>query len=276
MQQVIAGRHSKLSYAVYGQGDAIVLLHGFGEDSSIWNNQVHHLQNNFKLIVPNLAGTGQSALYPNLSIDSMADDIKAILEAEQINECIMLGHSMGGYITLAFAEKHSSALHAFGLIHSTSYADSEEKKEARRKSISFINQNTAAEFIKATIPNLFGEKFKQHSPEKVNDLIEKGNQFSKEVLIAYYNAMIERTDRTHVLRQSTVPVLFFIGEEDKAVNPADAIKQTALPAICQAKLVKDIAHMGMWEATDELNTSIDQFLLLAKEMTIQKPVATFA
>jgi pimeloyl-ACP methyl ester carboxylesterase len=265
MQHAIPGPYSKLTYSVYGRGKTIVFIHGFGEDYTIWNKQVDYLQSNFKLIVPSLAGTGESSLYNNLSIESMANDIKAILDAENTDQCIMLGHSMGGYITLAFAEQYPALLSAFGLIHSTAYADSEEKKQARKKSISFINQNSAAEFIKATIPNLFGEKFKQLYPEKVNELIEQGKQFSKETLIAYYNAMIERQDRTHVLRQSTVPVLFFIGEEDKAVSPADAITQTALPAVCHAELLKDIAHMGMWEATEQLNHTIDKFIQFVNE-----------
>jgi pimeloyl-ACP methyl ester carboxylesterase len=273
MQHTIAGPYSKLTYSVYGRGKTIVFIHGFGEDYTIWNKQVDYLQSNFKLIVPSLAGTGESSLYNNLSIESMAQDIKAILDAENTDQCIMLGHSMGGYITLAFAEQYPALLSAFGLIHSTAYADSEEKKQARKKSIDFINQNSATEFIKATIPNLFGEKFKQLYPEKVNELIEQGKQFSKETLVAYYNAMIDRKDRTHVLKQSTVPVLFFIGEEDKAVNPADAIAQTALPTVCHAELIKDIGHMGMWEATEQLNHTIDKFIQFVNEPKTQTVTA---
>jgi pimeloyl-ACP methyl ester carboxylesterase len=266
MQHIIPGPFSTLTYSVYGRGKTIVLIHGFGEDHTIWNNQVTHLQSNVKLIVPHLAGTGGSALYNHLSIESMATDVRAILTAENTDECMMLGHSMGGYITLAFAEQYPALLSSFGLIHSTAYADSEEKKQARKKSIDFINQNSATEFIKATIPNLFGERFKQQHPERVNELTEVGQQFNKETLVAYYQAMIERKDRTHLLKQATVPVLFFIGEEDKAVNPNDAIAQTALPPVCHAELVKEIAHMGMWEATTQVNHSIDEFIKLVNEL----------
>jgi pimeloyl-ACP methyl ester carboxylesterase len=275
MQHVIAGPFSKLTYSVYGRGKTVVLIHGFGEDDRIWNHQLAHLQTHYKLIVPQLAGTGKSELYNHLSIETIAGDIKAILTAEHAEQCIMLGHSMGGYVTLAFAEQYPALLSSFGLIHSTAYADSEEKKQARKKSIDFINQNSAAEFIQATIPNLFGETYKQQQPEKVNELIETGKQFTKEALIAYYHAMIERKDRTSVLKEAAVPVLFFIGENDKAVNPADAIAQTALPAICHAELVKDIAHMGMWEATEKLNHTISEFLQFTNEQEKQTTATTF-
>jgi pimeloyl-ACP methyl ester carboxylesterase len=179
----------------------------------------------------------------------------------------MLGHSMGGYVTLAFAQLFPERLKAFGLIHSTAYADNEEKKAARQKSISFIKEHSAAEFMKTTIPNLFSQKFNTEQKEQVDELIEQGNQFTAEALIAYYTAMINRPNRSHILEKTTVPVLFFIGEEDKAVSPADALAQTALPNVCMAKLVPGIAHMGMLEATNELNTTIREFCTTVNNLT---------
>lgn len=261
MQKIIKKGNSQLAYQVYGSGFSVVLIHGFGEDGRIWNNQVHYLQSNFQLIIPDLRGSGQSTLNSHsLSIESMADDVKKILDSENISQCMMFGHSMGGYITLAFAEKYVDRLKAFGLVHSTAFADSEEKKEARKKSIEFIKEHTAFEFVKATVPNLFSEKFREQQKETVAELTEQGKQFSKEALIAYYEAMIARPDRTAVLKSATVPVFFFIGEEDKAVNPADAITQTAMPSICSANIVSGIAHMGMLEAVDELNHAMEAFL----------------
>lgn len=91
-------------------------------------------------------------------------------------------------------------------------------------------------------------------------MIEQGKQFSAEALIAYYKAMINRPDRSTLLKQTSLPVLFFIGSEDKAVSPADALAQTALPKVCMVKLVPGIAHMGMLEATTTLNDTIAAFL----------------
>ncbi|NCU03936.1 MAG: alpha/beta hydrolase [Chitinophagaceae bacterium] len=259
-QKTIAGIHP-LSYSVTGKGrQTIVLIHGFGEDSRIWKQQISFLENNFCLLIPDLPGTGQSIIgSATLSMESMADMIKLMLEEENSSQCIMLGHSMGGYVTLAFAEKYPEQLEGFGLIHSTAYADSAEKKEARQKSIGFIREHGAFEFMKTSIPNLFSSSFNNSNKQTVDELIAQSNQFTSEALIAYYEAMIARPDRMAVLQQSNVPVLFFIGSEDKAVNPADALAQTALPAVCSAKLISGIAHMGMLEAANELNTAVIEF-----------------
>lgn len=262
------GTHS-LSYTSTGTGDTIVLIHGFGEDSRIWKQQVAYLKQSYHLLIPDLPGTGDSAIgNSELSMESMAAIIKQMLDEEKIDRCIMLGHSMGGYVTLAFAENYPERLRAFGLIHSTAYADSNEKKEVRQKSIGFIKEHGAAEFMKTTIPNLFSKRFNEEQKPIVDELIEQGNQFTAETLIAYYTAMINRPDRSDILQKATVPVFFFIGEEDKAVNPADSLEQTALPAVCMVKLIPGIAHMGMLEATDELNRTIGEFCTTVKEQSL--------
>lgn len=264
-EKLIEGIHS-LSYSIAGAGDSIVLVHGFGEDSRIWKQQVDFLQSHYQLLLPNLPGTGASQIgnHP-LSIESMATCLLQMLDAEKIEQCIMLGHSMGGYIALAFAEQYPERLAGLGLIHSTAYADSEEKKAARQKSISFIREHGAPEFIRTTIPNLFGERFNQKHKSIVEGLIAQGNQFTAETLIAYYTAMINRPNRAAVLKNATVPVLFFIGEEDKAVSPADALEQSALPTVCMVQLVPVIAHMGMLEATDQMNQCLGEFCTTVKQ-----------
>jgi pimeloyl-ACP methyl ester carboxylesterase len=261
-----------ISYKIYGTGTPVLLIHGFGEDSRIWNHQIDFLKSTCQLIVPDLRGSGDSAaLLPPESIEQMAEDILQILNKEKTEACTVIGHSMGGYIALALMEKYTTRFNALGLIHSTSYADNEEKKQARSKSIEFIRQNSAYEFIKATIPNLFADKFKQEHPGLVAELIEQGRQFSKEALTGYYTAMINRPARTTLLQQTNKPILFFIGSEDKAVNPADALQQASLPPITMVKYIEQIAHMGMWEATSVLNQTLEEFLQLVQQ--INRPTA---
>ena len=251
-----------IHYVITGEGRTLVLIHGFGEDGSIWENQIDYFKNDYQIIVPDLRGSGHSEIQPNehLSIESMANDIKLILETEAIDSCILFGHSMGGYITLVFAEMFPEKLAGFGLIHSTSYADSEEKKTARKKGIEFMLANGSNAFLSATIPNLYGEKFKSSSPELFNQLLHKSLGIKKESLIAYYDAMMKRKDRTDILRNSACPVFIFIGDEDKAVSAEDALYQSTLPEICQVKLVSGIAHMGMWEAPEILNEEMHLYL----------------
>ena len=167
---------------------------------------------------------------------------------------------MGGYITLAFAEKFPELLHTFGLFHSTAYADTDEKKQARRKGIEFIQEHGAYTFLKQSIPNLFAQKFSSEHPEEINTLIEKGKSFTAEALIQYYDAMIQRPDRTAVLKNFSNPILFIFGTEDKAVPLQDSLEQCHIPVTSHVHILKNAGHMGMWEDKEKCNRAILQFL----------------
>ena len=283
MQKSFLYQSANISYTITGKGKPVVLLHGFGEDSSIWNNQLGFLQEHCMLIVPDLPGSGKSELLslesgvrslelkdtPNsrlltpdyISIDDYANCIHALLLSENISPVIMLGHSMGGYITLAFAEKYPELLSGYGLIHSTAFADSDEKRKARQKGIEMIEEYGGYAFLKNTIPNLFGKKFKKKYPDKIQTLIEAGAAFSKEALQQYTRAMMLRPDRTRVLSSSNwLPVLFVIGTEDVAAPMEDVLKQTDLPNISYIYVLNKIGHMSMWEAPEQLNQQVLAFI----------------
>lgn len=256
---------SRISYRVTGKGKPVVLLHGFGEDGNIWQNQVEFLQKNFLLIVPDLPGSGNSTRFDHkqhIHIDAFAEAIHAILIEEKIKCCTMMGHSMGGYITLAFAEKFPTLLNAFGLVHSTAFADNEEKKAARLKSIEFIKKSGAYEFLKTSIPGLFSHQWLVDNERKIKALIEKGKYFSAEALIQYYKAMMERPNRISLLKNTSLPVLFIIGEQDNAIPFRQSLQQCKLPAYAHLHILRNSGHMGIWEENDTVNYQFLQFLQL--------------
>lgn len=251
-------KNKSIHYKVYGKGRPVVLLHGIPVDSNVWNGMATSLQNNFLIITPDVPGSGESEMLEgeNVSIEDYADAVKAILDAEVINQCTMIGHSMGGYITLAFAEKYPEILNGFGLFHSTAYADDEEKKQTRRKAIEFIKANGAYAFLRTSTPNLFSGK--EHLKE-MEDIIEDGKKFNADALIQYYRAMINRPDRTHVLKQFNKPVLFIIGEKDIVVPLQSSLQQCHLPAISHVHIL-ETGHMGMIEESNKSTHFTKSFL----------------
>lgn len=270
-----------IHYQVVGTGIPVVLLHGFGEDSSIWNAPIAHLQKSCTLIIPDLPGTGLSewkstqniSLQQNpidhsppkgvlgtFTIDTLADAVYAMLANEKINQCFMLGHSMGGYITLAYAEKYPKQLLGFGLIHSTAFSDSEEKKNNRLRGIEMMDKYGGFTFLKNTIPNLFGTSFKKNHPEIIEALIEKSASIPTSSLQAYYYAMMQRPDRTAVLQGNPLPVLFVLGTEDVAAPLNDVLQQTHLPLNSYIHILDGIGHMGMLESTERIHQYIDAFI----------------
>jgi pimeloyl-ACP methyl ester carboxylesterase len=250
----------KIFYRKVGTGTPVVLVHGFAEDGTIWDRQIDQLKNNFELIVPDLPGSGQSTNGLFSSIDSYADLLKVILDKEAIRSCIMIGHSMGGYVTLAFAEKYAGMLKGFGLIHSTAYADSEEKKTMRKKSIVLIQNGGASEFIKQSSPNLFSDQSKKNHPEIVEELIHRYDNFNPAALVSYYEAMMQRPDRTNVLRDFKGPILLILGEHDNAVPLAQSLQQSHIPGFCYIHILKNAGHMGMWEAPGVVTNFLTAFI----------------
>ncbi len=265
MDKIINYRSSAIFYRIEGNGYPVILIHGFAEDGMLWQNQIDYLAKNFQLIIPDLPGSGKSTFYPQLKkIDDYAECIKFIADEEKISDCIIIGHSMGGYIALAFAEKYPEKLKAFGLFHSTAYADSEEKKSARKKGIEFIEKYGSYEFIKQSVPNLFTENFRKDHPETVSELIERYNNFNPRSLVSYYNAMMDRPDRTHVLKDFKKAVLFIIGKKDSAVPLEHSMQQSFLPELCYIHILENTAHMGMFESRNRSNEFLNEFL---KEVT---------
>jgi pimeloyl-ACP methyl ester carboxylesterase len=254
-------------YKITGKGNPVMLVHGFGEDSTVWESQIDFLKDHFKLIIPDLPGSGRSAYIPGANIETYSEIIKDICDRELTDHPLpeksgmhMIGHSMGGYITLSFAEKFPHYLSSFGLFHSSAFADTEEKKETRKKAIEFIKNNGAYSFLKNSIPGLFTQRFKDAQPKKVDALITAGKNFTEQALIQYYEAMIARPDRTVTLKTFGNPVLFIIGEHDQAIPFESSMKQCHLPAVSHVHVLRQSAHMGMWEEEEKTNKILLAFL----------------
>lgn len=134
MKKTCQANGIELAYQEQGQGEAVVLLHGFCGSSAYWEYIIPELERDYRVLAPDLRGHGDSAVsVGTYSMDLFAEDIKQMLDAPDISEATLLGHSLGGYVTLAFAEKYSDRLKAFGLIHSTGLPDAESARASRRR-----------------------------------------------------------------------------------------------------------------------------------------------
>jgi len=249
-----------ISYYIAGDGKAIVLLHGFGADSSIWKEQVAFLSRNYLVIAPDLPGISDSELISDVSMEGLADVVKQITEEEELDDIVLIGHSMGGYATLAFAEKHPELLRGFGLFHSAAGADNDEKKATRQKGIEFVKKNGAASFLETTAPKMFGATTKNERADIYESFMNKLPEMSNEAVIDYYEAMMQRPDRTSVLKNARVPVLFIYGQEDEIIDLDKTIEQASLPSISSVNILKRSGHLGMIEEPAEANKIIEDFL----------------
>jgi len=258
----ISYQNRNIFYRISGNGPAVFFLHGFGENGDVFFHQVESLKNEFKIIVPDLPGSGQSDRFvgqPGLEI--FADVVHEIALKEIPDEKISLfGHSMGGYTTMAFVEKYAGRLNSFGLLHSSAFDDTEEKKDIRKKSIEFIHKNGGQAFLKTITPDLFSEESRSVNPKLISELLALSNNITDEALVQYYLAMVARPDRSGLLKSSSVPVLFLTGKYDKVVPLETAVKQSHLPHASDLQILEHSGHMGIWEEYDQANIALLRFL----------------
>jgi pimeloyl-ACP methyl ester carboxylesterase len=253
-------QNKRLHYKIGGSGNPVVLLHGFAEDHQVWKHQLDELEKDFKIIAPDLPGSGLSEALEieNLAIEDLAKAIDAIIEAENIQQFILIGHSMGGYITLAFEHLYSKKIKAIGLFHSTCYGDSEIKIQNRKKSIDFIKNNGSESFLKTIVPDLYFDQTKEL--HQIESHLSIANKISSSTLIQYYHAMINRTNHEHLVKTINKPVLFIGGSNDNLIPIEQTIKESCLSDCSFITILKISGHMGMIEEHKKTNQTLNQFI----------------
>jgi len=250
---------SHLFYRKMGVGPAIVLLHGFPESGTLWQNIWHELCASFTLIIPDFPGSGNSVLDEETSIADMATCVKNILDAEQIDKAVIAGHSMGGYVAFAFAGLYPDKLAGLSLVHSTAVADDDEKKNTRRKAIELIRKGAKEAFITQMVPNLFSYDFKQSNSLAVKQQVDEALKMNDASLINFYEAMIGRTDHTFVLEKAGYPVQWIIGMDDNVIYYKKILEQCNKSNINFVSFYRNCGHMSMIETPQKLANDLKEF-----------------
>ena len=253
----------ELAYYDQGKGEqTILLIHGFGEDHAIWKNQIEFLSSHYRVIAPNLPGVHCKPLAlhhsqaPNIRM--YVEVLHELMHHLNIEQYYIIGHSMGGYIGLSFADYYVNHVQGLLLFHSTTYEDNEAKKTSRMKVAEFIQEWGVSKYLETATPNLFGDAFKKTNPGVIQNVIESGSSISQEAMIQFVFAMRNRKAMTHLLKQSNLPVWMIVGETDLAVPIQDSLEQIKLLPSSNSLVLNNVGHMGMFEATNQVNEFIHQ------------------
>lgn len=263
MEQHILYKDTQCFYKTRGSGPAMLLIHGLCEDGDMWDDFAEPFTHEFTIITPDLPGFYRSELpKEELSVELMAEAIKAMLDAEGITRAIVIGHSMGGYVALALAERYPDLVTKLVLFHSHPFADSGEKRQNRQKTITFIQKHGTPLFLHEFYPNLFAPAFAEQHPQLIQQLVDRGMQYDVAGIIAAFEALIKRPDRSAVLRGLQVPVLFIIGKQDNAVPYRQSLQQAHLPQVAEVQVLTEVGHMGMYEAKEQCRQIVRNFMRL--------------
>jgi pimeloyl-ACP methyl ester carboxylesterase len=229
-----------------GKGPVLVLLHGFCETCEIWADVAQKLSLNYRVIAPDLPGFGTRPILSDcFTIKQVGHAIADLLTALKVDQCILIGHSLGGYVALAVAEERPSMVVGLCLFHSTAFADTPEKKINRNKVIDFVKKNGVRPYIETFVPGLFAQK-KHPGIEKTYQI---AYQTSKKALIAYAEAMRERPNMMGFIQKYAHPILFVAGEKDFIIPLSDLTEQVTASSNGKLAAMPEVGHMGMLEDT---------------------------
>lgn len=218
-------KNIKISYTDSGAGNTIILLHGFLENKKMWDYFTPKLSKNNRVITIDLLGHGQSDCCGYVhTMELQAEMVFALILSLKIKKIRFVGHSMGGYIALAFAEIHPTFVSHLVLLNSTAVADTVERKSNRDRAITAVKQNATA-FICLSIANLFSEKNRKNLTSAIEITKLEALKTPLQGIIAALEGMKIRKDRSLVLKNAAHSITLVLGLQDPVLNYNESILQ---------------------------------------------------
>lgn len=243
--------HQKsIFYQSFGQGEPLLLIHGFLESSSIWEKIISEVSGKHKVITLDLPGHGKSEnLDTVLSMETAAEIIHELLKKENIINIKVMGHSLGGYIALALVELYPDLVNELFLLNSTALPDAPKRRSNRNKALKII-QSRKQHFITTTLNSLFSETSKTIYQTQIHELLEEATQISEQALQNTIVGMRDRKDRTEVLANFSKPRTIIASSQDPIIPITDQ-KQLAKFSGSYLFILKG-GHMSWMENNAEI------------------------
>ncbi len=249
-----------INFSIEGKGTAIVLLHGFLENSTMWKDIIVELSKKYRVICIDLLGHGktESCGYVH-TMEEQAFMVKTVLNHLKLRKYVLIGHSMGGYIALSFTKLFSKNVKGLLLMNSTALPDSEEKKINRDRGIVAVKQNHKT-FVRIAVPMLFSEKNRTLFSKEIEEITKEALKTTPQGITAALEGMKIREDLTSIYKSVNFPIGMIIGKEDPALDYNSLITQTTNTNI-QVTEFPD-GHMSHIENKSKL---IESFLKFIKQ-----------
>ena len=261
MQKSIDYKGTQVVYTDRGEGPCLVLLHGYLESGEIWESFADRIPQGYRLIIPDLPGHGRSGTLKKMdSMDDLAGAIKAMVEAEDIGKIFLVGHSMGGYVVMAFAELFPEKLLGYSLFHSTCFADNNDKKLNRDREISLVLCGKKRQIVLVNIPKAFSMDNVDLMPDEVERARRIALDSSDEGIIALLHGMKARPDRSAVLKDPDLPLLLIGGMKDNYIPIEVFDKLVAMAPHAQVLRLEESGHMGFIEEPEKVVQALMEML----------------
>ena len=246
-----------IHYQETGSGKTIILIHGFCENLSIWDNLVPELSRKFHLIAVDLPGFGKSLLSEVQSITDVAKQLDKLIQTLSIKNPVLIGHSLGGYVAAAYAQLFSEKLSKIIFFHSTSHEDPPEKKIQRDKTHLFLKENGINVFNNSFVQNIFSELSPNEMKEKTLNIL---NKTSLNSALTYTQFMRDRNRTLDSIKTLNIPKMYIAGKYDQII-PYEMTRKESNYTGSNYQLLQHSGHMGMVEEPELSLEIIKNFLL---------------
>ncbi|MCC7118525.1 MAG: alpha/beta hydrolase [Anaerolineales bacterium] len=251
--EIIQTDQIQIAFERMGRGSPLVLIHGYPLDHSIWNETARLLADEFEIILPDVRGFGgSSTVDAAYSMADLADDLAALLDALKIEQAFVAGHSMGGYIALAFAKKYPGRVRGLALVASQALADTEERKRGRYETVRTVEEKGVSVIVEPTAAGLTKKRGLQ------NQLRRMIAAQSQRGVVGALGALAEREDTSALFATIKFPVALIHGDDDQLIplERARAIKRL-YPSAHLTEL-PEVGHMPMLEAPEKTAEALKQ------------------
>lgn len=251
-------KNTNISYTDQGKGTAVVLLHGFLENKAMWNAFIPELSIKYRVITIDLLGHGDTECLGYVhTMEDQADMVYHVLHELKIRKAVLIGHSMGGYVALAFAELYPDFMKGLFLLNSTALADSDERKINRDRAIKAVKQNYT-NFIRLSISNLFNEDNREKLEDEIESVKLEALKTPLQGIVAALEGMKIRKDREVILQFAQFPMHLVLGKKDGVLNYDDNLDQIENTKVALTTFPD--GHMSHIENEKELLEVFSSFL----------------
>lgn len=249
---------SGIAYTIKGEGEPVVFLHGFCGSRHYFEPVAASLEPHIKAYYIDLPGHGESKPMQYHTLEDYVEQLHKWKLELGLGKITLIGHSLGGYLTLAYVERYPEHVLGFGLIHSTAFPDSDEGKEGREKAIQTIQKEGMKSFVEGLVPKLFDKEFAKIHPKIVKRALDIAYKTNDKQAIRFLRAMRDRKDRRSIVTEGSFPQLLVAGQTDEVVPSYKTFIGDSKRAT--EKVIEDAAHMSMYEQSEILSGIIKEWL----------------
>ncbi len=261
MSSFLLVKNRKIFFSDHGKGKTVVLLHGYLESLETWYDFSKKLSKKFRVISFDIPGHGESDLLSDEhSMELLAKTINHSLKKLGVKTCFIVGHSMGGYVSLMFHKLFPEMLFGFSLFHSHPFADSKETKNNRLREIKLVEDGRKDLIATFNIPFAFASSNTNKFKKEIEIAKTIALKTPQKGIIANLHAMMNRPDLSESIERTQLPFLYILGKKDNYIDTKSLVPKIKMPVNSEIHLLENSGHMGFIEEQNESLNILDNFI----------------